>query len=98
MTKKVLSDADFKAIGDLIKVKVEEVLEEKKVITQDDIKHLPTKKEFYERMDKLTGELETYRQERVVEKNQSSLYDERINALENIHPQGKHSLRHPPVA
>lgn len=96
-TKKriTLGEVDFEVfkvylesvVGDI----VEKKLEEKGVVTRDDIKHLPTKHEFYMRMDKLSKEIEDDRHEKVVEKEQVSTFNERITVLEDIHPEGQHS-------
>ena len=93
--KITLGEVDFEAFKVYLEViidqKLDQKLEEKGVVTKEDIKLLPTKKEFFDRMDKLSSELEEHRQEREVEKNQVSGYEERITVLENIHPQGKHT-------
>ena len=52
-----LDSNDLKAIKELIEVAVEEVIEKKELVTKTDISHLPTKDEFYGKMDEVMGEL-----------------------------------------
>lgn len=91
--KITLGEVDFEAFKAYLEVIIDERLDVKGVVTKEDIKLLPTKKEFFDRMDKLSGELETHRQERTVEKDQVSGFDERITALEDIHPDGRHAAK-----
>ena len=42
-----LNDEQFKAFGDLIHQSVFDALDEKQMVTRKDIKHLPTKNEFF---------------------------------------------------
>ena len=52
----ILGDDDLKAIKEVIKVTIDEAIEEK-LVTKVDISHLPTKDEFYTKMDEVMGEL-----------------------------------------
>ncbi len=53
---------------------------------------LPTKDDFFTKMDEVVGELETMRQEGTVGSHQISDHEDRIEKLEEIHPVGKHAL------
>ena len=57
-----LTDKDIKALDDLIDQKIEEKAETT-LATKADIKHLPTKVEFYDQSDKLMKELKATREE-----------------------------------
>jgi hypothetical protein len=57
-----LDSVDLKAIIDLIEVTVEEVVERKELVTKYDLSHLPTKDEFYGKMDEVIGELKPTRE------------------------------------
>jgi hypothetical protein len=59
------------------------------VATKKDIQHLPSKKDFFDRMDKLSGEIQTVRQEQIAHSGQHTRIhdrldsqDKRIHALE----------------
>lgn len=49
----VLTNKDFQAIGNLVGVVLDEKIEEKGLVTKDDLKYLPTKDEFYEETAKI---------------------------------------------
>lgn len=55
-----LTNDDFKNIKELIKISLDE---DETLVRKDDIKHLPTKDEFYEQTDKIMGELKAVREE-----------------------------------
>jgi len=61
-----------------IKKVIEEKLEEK-------IRLLPTKEEFFSKMDELMGELSAIRDEQTIIGHQVSDQEERLSALEEIH-------------
>jgi hypothetical protein len=77
-----LDGNDLKAIKDLIEVTVEEVIDKKGVATNDHIGNLPTKDEFYGKMDEVMGELKAIREEVAVLGHQVSEHDDRIDKLE----------------
>ena len=60
---------------------------------KEQIRGLPTKDEFYTKMDEVVGELQAMREENTIGSHQISDHEDRIENLENIHPQGQH----PPV-
>ena len=85
-----LTNGDLKAIGNLVGVVLDEKIEEKGLVTKDDLKYLPTKEEFYSQTDKMMKELRDMREEKTVQGGQiSDIYD-KIDALEGIHPGGVH--------
>ncbi len=79
-----------KNILDLIKQAVAEVFKEMDVITREDLKYLPSKDEFYEETLKILKELEDLKMEKDILSHQVSEHTDKIDALEKIHPQGKH--------
>lgn len=74
-----LDDQDLKAIKGLIEV----TIDEKELVTKDDISHLPTKEEFYNKMDEVMGELKTIREEKTVQSHQLSNHEDRIQKVES---------------
>ncbi|RJR14661.1 hypothetical protein C4579_04555 [Candidatus Microgenomates bacterium] len=76
MAKRVLTDADLNAIKSLMEVVVEEKLEDMEVVTRNDIKHLPSKDEFYARMDQISDELTKVREEQAVLSKQVQRHDQ----------------------
>lgn len=58
-----LTKKDFSGIKNLIEVTLDE---NRKFVTKDDIKYLPTKDEFYGKMDEVVGELKTIREEQAI--------------------------------
>ena len=88
--KKKIAEINLESIKQLIEVVVEQKLEEKKIATKDDLKHLPTKQDFYERTDKILSKLENIQQDNTVGSHQTSDHEERITLLEDIHPHGQH--------
>lgn len=74
---------DFNALGDLITQKVEDVFEQKGVVTKEDIKHLPTKEQFYDQSAKIMKELKDIREEKTVLGGQVSDHSDRIEVIEN---------------
>ena len=76
------SDEQFKALKNLMKISFKEVLEEEQVVTRKDIKHLPTKEEFYESQDKLMTELKKSREEQPVQAHQISNLEDRVTKIE----------------
>ena len=74
-----LDDADLKAIKGLIEV----TIEEKELVTKEDISQLPTKDDFYEKMDEVVSELKAVREEVSVLSHQVSDHDDRIEKVEN---------------
>lgn len=61
---------------------IEKVIEEK---LEEKIRLLPTKDEFFSKMDELMGELSAIRDEQTIISHQVSDQEERLSALEEIH-------------
>ena len=78
-----LDNDDLKAIKDLMAETLEEVIEKRELVTKSDISHLPTKDEFYGKMDEVMGELKTIREEHVVQGHQLSNHEDRIEKVES---------------
>jgi hypothetical protein len=78
-----LDSDDLKAIKGLIEVTVDEVIEAKGLVTKEDISHLPTKDEFYTKMDEVMGELKTIREEQPLQSHRLSEREDRIQKIES---------------
>ena len=57
------------------------------------VKGLPSRDEFLTAMDKVVGELQTMREELAFTNRHLNKHENRITALEEIHPQGQHLAR-----
>lgn len=96
MVIKRSSVVDYQRIRGIVESVVEEVVEEK-------IKHLPTREEFNQKVvliekiyiqnDKIIKKLESKEQEDLLKAHQESDREERITALEDIYPQGRHTVK-----
>ena len=78
-----LDSEDLKAIKDLIEVTIEDVIEKKELVTKSDLSHLPTKDEFYTKMDEVMGELKTIREEQPLLSHRVSNHEDRIEKIES---------------
>ncbi len=78
-----LDKDDLKAIKGLIEVTVDEVLETKGLVTKENIRHLPTKDEFYSKMDEVVGELKAIREEQPLQSYRLSDHEDRIQKIES---------------
>jgi len=74
-----LDNDDFKAIKALIEV----TIDEKELVTKSDISHLPTKDEFYTKMDEVMGELKAIREEQPLQSHKLSEHSDRIGKIES---------------
>lgn len=86
-----LDHDDLKAIKDLMAETIKEKVEDGTVAGGEAIRHLPTKEEYFTRMDKLMAEVSKNRQEQTVLSQQTGDHSDRLEKLENIHPKYKHS-------
>ena len=77
-----LDNEDLKAIKNLMEVTIDEAVEEK-LVTKSDISHLPTKDEFYTKMDEVMGELKTIREEQTLLSHRVSDHEDRIEKIES---------------
>ena len=78
-----LDNDDFKAFKDLMQATIEDAIEAKGLVTKEDISHLPTKDEFYTKMDEVMGELKTIREVQALQSQHLSDHDDRIEKIEN---------------
>lgn len=78
----VLSEKQYKALTELIKVTIEDVIEKTELVTKSNLRYFPTKTDI----DKLSGEIKDLREEVTVHNAQVSRNFDRIEKLENIHP------------
>ena len=78
-----LDNDDLRAIKDLIEVTVEEVIERKDLVTKYYLGNLPTKDEFYGKMDDVMGELKAIREEVSVLGHQVAGHEDRIEKIES---------------
>ena len=73
-----LDDSDLKAIKGLIEVTVDEVIEKRELVTKSDLSHLPTKDDFYEKMDEAIRKLKTIREEQTLLAHRVSDHEDKI--------------------
>lgn len=94
-----LSKKDLKAINKLIDSALEEKVplivrkELKKELRKElrkELSYLPTKKEFYKKMDEIIGELKNMRETYELAAPKISNHEDRITSLEDIHPHDQH--------
>ena len=78
-----LDNDDFKALKDLMQVTIEDAIETKGLVTKKDISHLPTKDEFYTKMDEVIGELKIIREEQTLQSQHLSDHDDRFEKIED---------------
>jgi hypothetical protein len=77
-----LDKDDLTAIQGLIEVTIDEAIENK-LVTKEDIGHLPTKDEFYGKMDEVVGELKAAREEQAVLGHQVADNTDRLDRIES---------------
>ena len=75
-----LDNDDLKSLKDLIEV----TIDEKELVTKNDISHLPTKEEFFTKMDEVMGELKDIREEQTVQSQHISDHEDRIEKVESV--------------
>lgn len=68
-------------------------IDEAKKEIREDISHLPTREEFYSKMDEVMGELKKIRETNEILTPRTYDLVERVEAIEKIHPKGKHSIQ-----
>lgn len=74
-----LTNSDFKGIKEVVNEAIEE---NDTLVRKEDVKHLPTKDEFYNKMDEVMGELKTIREEHAVLSGR--VYDNHEPRIEKI--------------
>jgi hypothetical protein len=75
-----LDGEDLNAIKQLIEVTLDEKLDGK---LDAKISHLPTKDEFYGKMDEVMGELKAIREEQAVQSHRIADHEDRIEKIES---------------
>ena len=81
----MLTKKDLTQIEDLIDRKLDEKLDEKlEEKLNEKLKFLPTKDEFYEKMDEVMGELRAIREEHTLQVYKISDHEDRIEKLEKV--------------
>ncbi len=74
-----LTQSDLKNIKNLFKT----VLDEDETLARKvDISHLPSKNEFYNKMDEVVGELKVIREEQPILSHQLANHEDRIDKIE----------------
>lgn len=76
-----LTNGDFKNIKQLIKITLDE---DESLVRKDDIKHLPSKEEFYEQTDKIMGELKAVREEMTMLSDLNRKVNDHDARIENV--------------
>ncbi len=74
-----LDNDDLKAIKNLIDESLDEKLDQK---LDEKLSHLPSKEDFYTKMDEVVGELKTIREEHPILSNKVSNHSNRIENIE----------------
>lgn len=87
-----ITDGDVKKITNAFSLVFDQKVKELELVTKDDIKHLPTKDEYYAREDKTMRELKEIREEITVLSGRMSDHSDRIEGLEKIHPNHAHAI------
>ena len=90
---KLLSDSfltrskkDLRVLRDLFEL----ILDDKGVVTKDDIKHLPTKDEFYEQTLEILKKIDNIETSDTLLSARVSKHSDVIEKLKKIHPSYKH--------
>jgi hypothetical protein len=81
-----LTNDDIGKITEHVGAVVEEKIEEKQLLTKKDISYLPTKDDFYNKMDEVMGELKAIREETQVLSGlheKVNDHEERFEIIEN---------------
>ena len=85
----MLTKTDLTQIRTIVREEVAEQLDEQ---LDEKLKYLPTKDEFYGKMDGLMGEFKTLREEVELVTIRVSDQEDRLEQLETIHPNNAHPL------
>lgn len=77
-------------IEEVFDYKFDEKFESAGLVTKDDIKHLPTKEEFFTKEDALMKEIKDSREEQAGLSQHDQDQFDAIEALQKIHPHNSH--------
>ena len=75
-----MTDDQYKALVGFIRLTIEEILDEK---LDEKLKYLPTKDDFFTRMDKLSKEIKDFREEMTTQKHQVHRNTKRLDRVED---------------
>jgi predicted nuclease with TOPRIM domain len=73
---------------------IEKIIDEK---LDEKLKLLPAKDELFERLDEIVGELKSVREEQAAMAGRLSNHEDRLEQLEEIHPNNAHPLAAKPA-
>lgn len=76
----MLTQKDFDEIEKILDQKLDEKFDQR-------FSHLPTKDDFFNKMDEVMGELKAIREERETQADVLSDHGDRLEKLENLHPE-----------
>lgn len=79
----VLTDNDLKALKGLMRVTFEETAKDIGLITREDVKHLPTKDEFYEQTGEILKRLDNIEEEKDVLAQHVSEHEDKISKIQS---------------
>ena len=85
-----ITGGDLKKIKEVFELVFVEKVEELGLVTKEDIKHLPTKEEFYAKEDELMKEVKDAREEQSGLSQHDRDQFDAIEALQKIHPHNSH--------
>ena len=89
--KKIMSEEFGSRMPALKSLMSDTIKEEVPKLIKEQVGLLPTRDEFFTKMDEVMGELKSMREEFALTVPKISGYEERISALEEIHPDSKHA-------
>ena len=84
----ILTKKDLAVIRHLVQVETVELIDQK---IKERIGLLPTREEFFSKMDEIMGELKAIRQIVTIHGKQIPRNTTRIEKIEKIHPSGRHA-------
>ena len=89
--KTFLTRKDLDEIKKLMDIAIDEKFEDGTLVSKDDINHLPTKDEFYEKTAEILKKLDDIETSNTLLSNRVSKHSDVIEKLKKIHPSYKHS-------
>jgi hypothetical protein len=78
-----LTDNDLKALKSLMRVTIEETARDLELVTKEDVKHLPTKDEFYEQTGEILKRLDNLEVEKEVLAHHVSEHEDKISKIQS---------------
>ena len=89
---KVLTVDDLKLVKTMVQVAVDDTIEERGLVTKEDLKYLPTKDEFYEETLKVLKKLDDIETQMKMLSRRTYDNTDRIDDLEKLHPDNRHQF------